>query len=243
MTLRKKAFTLIEMLVVIAIIAILAAALFPAIQSAIDSAKATAMKQKGRGIWVAIVSANSEREPLSLNSLWPVSQYGTNSVTAKAQDYFNFLMSNGDSNFTGNAQNRVCGDLSPTTLSGSGVPSSTGTEGKKIASGYMAWHVALVSDTSSSEDAFLISKNINLKSGTGTVIDDSSSASPKVVTFATMTSFQGGGTPVPFGVTHGVWVTRGGGTFDARPKYLTLDKVNGPETNMVMQCDNANDGG
>ncbi|NLF85070.1 MAG: prepilin-type N-terminal cleavage/methylation domain-containing protein, partial [Lentisphaerae bacterium] len=52
-----KGFTLVEMLVVIAIIAILAAALFPAISNAMDAARATAMKNKGRGIWAAILSA------------------------------------------------------------------------------------------------------------------------------------------------------------------------------------------
>ena len=51
-------FTLVEILVVIAIIAILASALFPAIQNAMGQAQATAMKTKGRGIWVAINSAN-----------------------------------------------------------------------------------------------------------------------------------------------------------------------------------------
>ena len=71
MILRKKGFTLIEMMVVIAIIAILAAALFPAIQSAINTAKAGACKQKGRGVWIGIVSANADREPIGKLPLWP----------------------------------------------------------------------------------------------------------------------------------------------------------------------------
>ena len=72
MTLKNsKGFTLVEMLVVIAIISVLAAALFPAISNALSSASATALKQKGRGIWVAITSANMEREPLNLTALWP----------------------------------------------------------------------------------------------------------------------------------------------------------------------------
>ncbi len=64
-------FTLVEMLVVIAIISILAASLFPAISSAMDMARATSLKTRGKGIWNAIRVANSEREPLGKYSLWP----------------------------------------------------------------------------------------------------------------------------------------------------------------------------
>ena len=235
MILRKKAFTLIEMLVVIAIIAILAAALFPAIQGAIDSAKATGMKNKGRGIWVAVVSANSEREPLSLQSLWPTNVVA---ITGKAQDYFNYLLSKGDSNYCATVQNRVCGDLAPTSLTGAGVPAGAYVDGQAVPSLNMAWHVALLSDNSASEDAFMITKNLKLLGGTGTKLDDSAA----VTSMGVPAQFDAVNVN-PFGSSHGVWVTRGGGTFDARPRYLTVDRINGPETNVVLHCDSGSTAG
>lgn len=66
-----KGFTLVELLVVIGILGILASALFPAISSAMLRATMTAVKSKGRNIYMAIVSANTEREPLGLGNIWP----------------------------------------------------------------------------------------------------------------------------------------------------------------------------
>ena len=86
-------FTLVEMLVVIAIIAILAAALFPAIQGAMEQAKATSMKNMGRGVWTSVLTANMEREPLNLTALWPVN---VKSDTGDSAKYFTYLMSDGD---------------------------------------------------------------------------------------------------------------------------------------------------
>ena len=216
MTLRK-GFTLVEMLVVIAIIAILAAALFPAIQSAIDSAKATAMKNKGRGVWIAVTSANSEREPLGKTALWPALINGsTNSTSSK---YFTYLMSDGSVDMAGapvglnSEQDRLCSDLKPDMLAGAGVTaaSDAATFGTLSAaagaqnSNPNAWNVFIISDGSQSDAPFMLTRNVTFTSMTG--IDSNS-----------VPNFNAGLSP--FGEKRAVWVTRGGGCFDARKKYV-----------------------
>jgi prepilin-type N-terminal cleavage/methylation domain-containing protein len=204
---RKKGFTLIEMLVVIAIIAILAAALFPAIQSAIDSAKATAMKNKGRGTWIAVTSANAEREPLGKAALWPGNVGVTNTDTATK--YLAYLMSDGNAAIStavgvNDEQQRLASDLKPEMLAGAGVP--TAGSASEFAQANNAWNVAIISDTDASDAPFMLSRNVTFSSMSSVV---SNTAPILGQTYST-----------PFGTKRAVWVTRGGGCFDARTKYV-----------------------
>ncbi len=67
-----KGFTLVELLVVIGILGILMASLFPAISSAMLNAKTTAMASNGRKLHQAITLANTSRETAGKGTtVWP----------------------------------------------------------------------------------------------------------------------------------------------------------------------------
>lgn len=207
-----KGFTLVEMLVVIAIIAILAGALFPAISNAMDSARATAMKNKGRGIWSAILSANMEREPLNLGPLWPVeTKKDTGDSSAK---YFTYLLSDGETTteVAGTADDRLVSDLTPEALIAQGIQPHTG--GGAVPDKNIAWRVAEIGDTAPAELPFLVSKNVD---------DNELSSAKDENDKARITLMEG----KPFGRKRAVWVAKGGGIFDARPKYLYNSVVMG----------------
>ena len=67
----RKGFTLVELLVVIGIVGILMGALFPAITAAMIRANLASCAKRGRNLYVAIASANVEREAAGLPPIWP----------------------------------------------------------------------------------------------------------------------------------------------------------------------------
>ena len=229
---RDKGFTLVEMLVVIAIIAILAAALFPAIQNALNQARATAMKNKGRGIWVAVLSSNMEREPLNQGPLWPANIkdevagagafIGDPGESAK---YFTCLMSDGTEANIGTVtldrELRLVSDLTAEMLIAQGVVPFTDVGA--IPAANIAWRVAEIGDRSAEELPFIVSKNFK---PTIDEIHQAATADENIL-------IDLDAAVKPFGSKHGVWITRGGGTFDARRRYLSEKTVAGIGSNTV----------
>ncbi len=220
MILRKKGFTLIEMLVVIMIIAILAAALFPAIAAAIAQAKSTAVKNKGRGIWTSVLSANAEREPLGMVNVWPTTAYATSTA------YFQFLM--GTAPY---APPAVCEDLKYATLVGPGMPSAASLSA--FAPANNAWCIASpVSSNNISEDAFIYTRNIDFGSVTYAA-GKATVANADVSRLTTDATILGG-----WNLNRGIYVTYGGACIDRRDKYIGVD-VNSMPTNNLVSSTNA----
>ena len=81
-------FTLIEMLVVIAIIALLAAILVPTVTSALENANRTRVLSNGRGIHQSILAADLETVLFADEIFWPVESENHGTST----EYFRWLM-------------------------------------------------------------------------------------------------------------------------------------------------------
>jgi prepilin-type N-terminal cleavage/methylation domain-containing protein len=87
-------FTLIEMLVVIAIIALLAAILVPTVTNALENANRTRALSNGRGIYQAIFAAHLETINFPPDQpVWPTSQdLGADTPDTSSTNYFTRLI-------------------------------------------------------------------------------------------------------------------------------------------------------
>jgi prepilin-type N-terminal cleavage/methylation domain-containing protein len=88
------AFTLIELLIVIAIIGILAGLMSGAIANVMGGANATKIGNNGRNIINALMQTNQDREAAALSSLWPKKSGGKilKETITDANSYFAILM-------------------------------------------------------------------------------------------------------------------------------------------------------
>jgi competence protein ComGC len=201
-TAHRKGLTLVEVLAIVVVVFILVVALAPIILSP-DTPKSSALKEKGRGIWVGVISANAEREPLGKTSVWPKVQGFDRSKTST--EYFRFLMSDANGCLTTNMYQQIASDLSSHVLGGSGVPVALSP--LQFTKTNNAWSVVCVGDDTPPESPFLITRNVDV------------GARANHTTVPKLTNI------LPFKKERAVWVTCGGACLDARPRYLTAERL------------------
>ena len=220
-----KGFTLVELLVVIGILGILMASLFPAISSAMLNAKTTAMASNGRKLHQAITLANTSRETAGKGTtVWPKKGEQTDSKDDKdigtqnfntSTDWFKKLFDIENKGDPDNYRPEV-EDLDVNVLSGAGVPPAQGT---KLEDRNVAWTaVANVKDSWPDVMPVLLTRNvhqdeINLISYNGTD------------TTPVKLGGQGWKWTDPFQNKAWVIVRKGGGTEVIKARYSTLDVV------------------
>jgi len=191
-----------------------------------------AVSSRGKDIYVAIIGANTEREPLGLGPVWPKTQLkpGTDTSTCdiavqtftNSTDYFYQLY---DGANAGREQHDpYVKGFDYSKLAGSGVPAKIG--GGKLTAENNMWAIAAnITEEDADIIPVLITRNVDVKALEYIVNHGGPTSN-----LTTRITLGAGPYKTPFGDKGFVMVRKGGGTFSYTAKYATLKFIFNSET-------------
>jgi hypothetical protein len=221
---QKSNFNLVSLVVIVVLLGLLVAVLFPAVSGSQLMAPMTSVGARGKDIYVAITAANTAREPLGLPTVWPKSNPPTNNIDDISQmnftnstDYFTALY---DGEHVGTAEhNPYVRGFDYSKLAGAGVPAHY--LGKcRLKPDNNMWTIAKnVRDTMEEIVPILVTRNLAAES----LVTDLEVMSDRRLLFDPEWK-------TPFGNKGFVIVRKGGGVFNLKEKYARLNILYGNQT-------------
>ena len=215
----RSGFSVIELAVVVVVLAVFFSVFAADWAAKARAAGASTIGWRGKDIYVSIVGANTEREPLGLPSVWPsddeprtTAVWGVECFNfTNSTDYFRYLY---DEEHAGTeAWSPFVAGFDYSQLAGAGVPHCTG---KPLTAKYNAWTIVKnVPDDMDDIVPILITRNLDVRS---LASDESSWHQGRQLYFDDEWN-------TPFGSRGFIMVRKGGAIFKARDKYSSYRHV------------------
>jgi len=151
------AFSLLELLIVIAIISILTAMLFPVVQQAIIKGQAVAVGNDGKQLWYGLFAENIERERRGQGDVWP-----TSADYATSTEFFRDAI----------GEDWLGEDYTFSFMGAPGVPKALTVDPNEFNPENNAWCIALdVGPGTRQETPFMFTRNFSASGGTLADVD------------------------------------------------------------------------
>ncbi len=196
---KRSGFTLIEMLVVIAIIALLAAILVPTVTSALENANRTRVLSNGRGIHQSIFSAMTGDILYATESYWP-SSTNTSHGTTSTQYFIHLMRTRNDPTPGPGVLNKDFGVFAATGVTPAQTIDGAGST-VQFAAAHNCWSVTDgLTQESASNAPLIFTRNLNvatlLPANSGPITDTQIGTAPYAAPYANravVVIFNGGG--------------------------------------------------